>query len=53
MNTLIQTEGMNPSGVEMIHTPLSFRNLRAEEVEVRPAEARNGKTTLLLYQDAR
>lgn len=53
MNHIENLEGMNPSGVEMIHTPLSFRSLRADEVEVRPAEARNGKTTLLLYQDAR
>lgn len=37
----------------MIHTPISFRNLRADEVELRPAEVRNGKTTLLAYQDAR
>lgn len=44
---------MNPSGVEMIHTPISFRSLRADEVELRPAEVRNGKTTLLAYQDAR
>lgn len=44
---------MNPSGVEMIHTPISFRNIRADEVELRPAEVRNGKTTLLAYQDAR
>ena len=53
MNNLTKTEGMNPSGVEMIHTPISFRNLRADEVELRPAEVRNGKTTLLAYQDAR
>lgn len=53
MNYIENIEGMNPSGVEMIYTPLSFRSLRADEVEVRPAEARNGKTTLLLYQDAR
>lgn len=53
MNHIENLEGMNPSGVEMIYTPLSFRSLRADEVEVRPAEARNGKTTLLLYQDAR
>ena len=33
---------------------LSFRPLRADEVEVRPAEAKSGsKATLLLYQDAR
>lgn len=30
-----------------------FRTLRAEEVEVRPAEVKGSKATLLLYQDAR
>ena len=53
MDYIKKIEGMNPSGVEMIHTPISFRSLRADEVEVRPAEARNNKATLLLYQDAR
>ena len=33
---------------------IQFRNLRPDEVEVRPAEAKDGrKATLLLYQDAR
>ena len=32
---------------------LTFRYLRPDEVEIRPAEVRNNKTTLLLYQDAR
>lgn len=45
--------GYELNGVEMIHTPLTFRSLRAEEVDVRPAQATNGKATLLLYQDAR
>ena len=31
----------------------NFRTIRAEEVEVRPAEVKGGKATLLLYQDAR
>lgn len=33
---------------------INFRTLRADEVDVRPAEAKDGrKATLLLYQDAR
>ena len=50
--------GVAPEG-EMIHpskTQLHFRPLRADEVEVRPAEVRSGenpKVSLLLYQDAR
>ena len=31
MNTLIQTEGMNPSGVEMIHTPILLENLKDDK----------------------
>ena len=35
-------------------TQITFRCLRADEVDVRPAEAKDGrKATLLLYQDAR
>ena len=35
-------------------TKIQFRNLRPDEVDVRPAEAKDGrKATLLLYQDAR
>ena len=35
-------------------TNIHFRNLRPDEVDVRPAEAKDGrKATLLLYQDAR
>lgn len=50
--------GVAPEG-EMIHpskTQLHFRPLRADEVEVRPAEVKSGenpKVSLLLYQDAR
>ncbi|MDO5449036.1 MAG: hypothetical protein Q4F70_05450, partial [Clostridia bacterium] len=44
--------GFAPSGVEMIHTPsINFRSLLPSEVDVRPAEVRDFKTTLLLYQD--
>lgn len=31
MSTLIKTEGINPSGVEMIHTPILLENLRDDE----------------------
>lgn len=31
MNALGKTEGMNPSGVEMIHTPIFLENLRDDE----------------------
>lgn len=30
MNNLTKTEGMNPSGVEMIHTPISISGIRTE-----------------------
>lgn len=32
---------------------IKFRNLRADEIEVRVGEKKNGKMSLLLYQDAR
>ena len=32
---------------------LKFRNLRADEIEVRPTDTKGGKATLLLYKDAR
>lgn len=32
---------------------ITFRQLRADEVDVRPAEVKNDKVTLLLYQNAR
>lgn len=32
---------------------LKFRNLRADEIEVRVGEKRNGKMSLLIYKDAR
>lgn len=31
MSTFIKTEGINPSGVEMIHTPILLENLRDDE----------------------
>lgn len=31
MKALSKTEGMNPSGVEMIHTPILLENLRDDE----------------------
>lgn len=31
MKALGKTEGMNPSGVEMIHTPIFLKNLRDDE----------------------
>lgn len=37
----------------IIKNMIKFRNLKAEEVDVRPAEVRDGKATLLLYQDGR
>lgn len=50
-------EGRAPSGVEMIHTPIRFRNLKAEEIECRPQSVvqRGDKqfAKALLYQDAR
>ena len=32
---------------------IKFRNLRADEIEVRPTDTKGGKATLLLYKDAR
>ena len=32
---------------------LKFRNLRADEIEVRPTDTKGGNATLLLYKDAR
>ena len=53
INTL--TEGLAPSGVEMIQTPLKFRPLKANEVELRAnsKEPINGKIKVLAYKNAR
>ena len=45
--------GCVPSEGEMIYPSLSFRYLLPSEVEVRPAEVKDNRVTLLLYQDAR
>lgn len=45
--------GCVPSEGEMIYPSLSFRYLSPFEVEVRPAEVKNNRVILLLYQDAR
>lgn len=57
MYNSIKNEEYVSSGAEMINAPvktnLNFRYLTANEVEVRPADTRNGKATLLLYKNAR
>ena len=47
--------GCSPPAGEMIYpaSHLHFRDLRAEEVIVRPCETRNNKVKVLLYKDAR
>ena len=49
--------GCAPAGVEMIHTPLHFRNLRSSDIDcrVQSINERSEKKTakLLLYKDAR
>lgn len=45
--------GCVPSEGEMIYPSLSFRYLFPFEVEARPAEVKNNRVVLLLYQDAR
>ncbi len=56
MSTFVTTLGgsVPPEG-EMIYPShkLNFRSLRPDEVEVRPADTRNGKAKLLLYKNAR
>ena len=38
MNKFIKNEGMTPSGVEMIYTPTSFKNLRVDNNALRNTE---------------
>ena len=49
--------GSTPAGVEMIHTPLQFRNLKSSEIDCRVQSVNeNGEkktAKLLLYKDAR
>lgn len=46
-------EGFVPSGVEMIHTPIQFRNLKPSEIECRTQSTYEKTQKLLLYKNAR
>ncbi len=46
-------EGKTPSGVEMIDTPIVFRNLTADEIECRVQSQKKDYVQLLLYKNSR